>query len=549
MTIRELVTRIGFRVDERGLMVYDKAIGRVLSKTDQLYRNLDRVAGSIRALGTRLTLAVTLPLVGMGTVSVMAASNVESLTVSLTTMLKSADKANNLIQEMIAFAEKTPFQLEEVQNNAQMLIAMGFQAQELIPTMTYLGNAAAGTGANFTRLALNLGQVRTQGKLTGRDLRDFMVNRMPILEGLAQVLEVDQKRVRELVTEGKVGFKDVAAAFKAMSAEGGRFHNLMIARSRTLQGMWSNLIDSTFKLRVEIGNMILANVPLKKILSWLMRSVDFLVKRIKEAPKRLKTVVVWGAIILATVGPLLVIFGTLLTMFLSGKILLAALAHMGLIANASLGTLAATVGLLALKFIVIVGAIALVISVIAVLVDDFLVWRKGGDSLIGRFVGMLTGFGWTVRHWVDDLVQDVKDKFQPLIDWYEKYVKPILEFRENIEERTGVPKWLSKMTTRGLGNRMFPGLGDFMARAKPDNVGSWISTPSPTESFVPRMTPAMAGAGHGPVSLAVDSTINVTVPQGTTQEQAETISKAVQNGIRETWPGIVDEVKMQALTP
>lgn len=545
MTIRELVTRIGFRVDERGLMVYDKAIGRVLSKTDQLFRNLDRVASSIQRVGQRLMLAVSLPLLGIGTVSLMAASNVESLQVSLTTMLKSADRANQLIQEMITFAEKTPFQLEQVQANTQMLIAMGFAADELIPTLNALGNIAAGTGGDLTRMALNLGQVRTQGKLTGRDLRDFQINRVPILEELAKTLGVATKEVRELVSEGKVGFDIVAQTFRNMTSEGGRFYGLMIARSQTLGGLWSNLIDATFKLRVAIGDMILETFPLRRALQSLIELVGTLATQIQNAPTWVKKLIAWLGVLAIALGPLLFAFGSLFKLFLGGKIALAIIGKMIGGLGLKLGVAAGGAALLAAKFLLIAAAVVAVIAAIVLLIDDIVIWQRGGDSLIGRFLkawkkiwvalkaDFSRWFSWWKAGWaimldpIKGLGKGIGDFFADLWDtvvgWFNLIKAPIITFVNWLKEKM---PWLFKPQVEAI-SRIRPGEQATEAIAR---------------SMAAQTGVAAAAAGRTGVQIEFANTFNWTLPAGMTREQGEAFSAENEERMRRVQKEMLDDI-------
>jgi hypothetical protein len=56
-----------------------------------------------------------------------------------------------------------------------------------------------------------------------------------------------------MVSEGKVGFRDVEKAFQTMSAEGGLFFNLMDTNAKTVGGRISNLGDAWEQLKAQIG--------------------------------------------------------------------------------------------------------------------------------------------------------------------------------------------------------------------------------------------------------------------------------------------------------
>lgn len=91
-----------------------------------------------------------------------------------------------MLAQLSDFAQKTPFELQGVRTNAQQLLGMGVSLENIIPTLKMLGDVSAGLNVPLERLALNYGQVITQGKLTGRELRDFAVAGVPLLEELAK---------------------------------------------------------------------------------------------------------------------------------------------------------------------------------------------------------------------------------------------------------------------------------------------------------------------------------------------------------------------------
>lgn len=182
------------------------------------------------------------------------ADNLEQAHNAFTTMLGSAEKAEKMLQDLSNFAAKTPFNLPEVRQNAKQLLAMGVSAENIIPTMKALGDVAAGTGANFSRLALNYGQVITQGHLTGRELRDFAVNWVPILDALAESLGKTKTEVQWMISDGLVSANDVTKAFEMMTSEGWKFADLMKKQSQTFTGLVSNFQDQLSQMWERIGS-------------------------------------------------------------------------------------------------------------------------------------------------------------------------------------------------------------------------------------------------------------------------------------------------------
>jgi tape measure domain-containing protein len=177
----------------------------------------------------------------------------QQLEVAFETMLDSKDKADKLMAQVVDFAAKTPFELKDVGDGAKSLLAFGVAAEDLMPTLKSLGDVAAGLSVPIDRLILNFGQIKTQGQLTGRELRDFAVAGVPLVATLSQTLNKSETDIQDMVSAGKIGFQEVSDAFKAMSSEGGRFANLMEKQSKTITGMQANLRDAWDQMLNDMG--------------------------------------------------------------------------------------------------------------------------------------------------------------------------------------------------------------------------------------------------------------------------------------------------------
>src|SRR3990172_354952 len=112
----------------------------------------------------------------------------QQLQVAFETMLGSKIAADKMMQDVVEFAKKTPFEIGEVASGTKQLLAYGIESQKIIPTLKSLGDVAAALSVPMERLILNYGQVRVQGKLTGRELRDFSIAGVPLVAELAKQL-------------------------------------------------------------------------------------------------------------------------------------------------------------------------------------------------------------------------------------------------------------------------------------------------------------------------------------------------------------------------
>jgi tape measure domain-containing protein len=171
-------------------------------------------------------------------------SAIEQTTVSLSTMLGSQEKANDLIGEMTAFAAKTPYEFPELADSTKKLLAFGVAQEDIIPTMTMLGDISAGLGINVSELAELYGKAKVQGRLFAEDVNQLTGRGIPVIQEFAKQFGVSESEVRGLVEAGKIGFPELQTALESLTGESGKFGGLMAAQSQTFAGQWSTLKDT-----------------------------------------------------------------------------------------------------------------------------------------------------------------------------------------------------------------------------------------------------------------------------------------------------------------
>ncbi|MEL7586664.1 MAG: tape measure protein [Prolixibacteraceae bacterium] len=180
----------------------------------------------------------------------------QQLGIAFETMLGSKEKSDQLMQQSIALAQKTPFTLLDITTNTKQLMAMGIAYEDVMGTMKALGDVAAGVSVPISRIAINYGQVATLGKLQQREIRDFAMAGVPIVDQLATNLGRAKDEIYAMVSAGQIGFPEVEKAFQDMSSEGGQFYNLMERQNASVTGQISNLTD---KLQVMLNSIGQAN--------------------------------------------------------------------------------------------------------------------------------------------------------------------------------------------------------------------------------------------------------------------------------------------------
>lgn len=180
-------------------------------------------------------------------------SQFQQLEISFNTMLGSADKSKQLMDELIQTAAHTPFDMSSITSGAKQLLAYGTEAKDVNKTLVQLGDIASGLNIPLGDLVYLYGTTVAQGKVFTMDLRQFMGRGVPLAEELGKILHQNTTEVQESVSKGKVTSDIFKEAIANMTQAGGRFGGLMEQQSKTLEGQWSNIGDSIQQMFNEIG--------------------------------------------------------------------------------------------------------------------------------------------------------------------------------------------------------------------------------------------------------------------------------------------------------
>ena len=442
MIVRELVTKLGFNIETSKLARFDRDIGALKNNLDGVSRNLNRVADNMARVGRTLSLFVSLPLMGVGIVSITAAAKIEQVALSLEVMLGSAEKGRKMLKELFDFAKKTPFQIENIAPLSKQLLAMGIEADKMIDTLTVLGNAAAGLGVPLFRLAYNFGQVKSQSRLTGMELKDFTRAGVPLLEVSSEMIfgtREHVEQIRELTGQGKISFGLVEEAFQKMSAEGGRFHNLMKRMAeKTLIGVWSNFLDGVYLARAELGKIIVETFKLQERFTKLNIWLDNVVEGFKKLSGFMKKFIVFTGLFLILSGPLLIVLAAVAkSIFFLGSAML-------LMKSVFLAGAAGAVTFNAAMFM-LPAIILAVVAALTLLAEDISVWIADGDSLIGELLGpwqewrdtmegFLEGVGAAIYDLIHGRFAELIEKGKFLAKVFGFFFKDLFNFEEEAEK-------------------------------------------------------------------------------------------------------------------
>lgn len=184
----------------------------------------------------------------VGGFGVQLAAEAEQTSVAFETILGSAEAAEAQLTELRDFAAATPFEFPELATAASRLLAVGTEADSVIPIMTRLGDAtsAMGTGSEGIQRAVTaLTQIQQKGKVSAEELLQLTEAGIPAWDALAAQIGVSVPEAFELVKDGAVQARDVFAALESGAGESlQRLEGGMERQAQTLGGLFSTLKDT-----------------------------------------------------------------------------------------------------------------------------------------------------------------------------------------------------------------------------------------------------------------------------------------------------------------
>lgn len=191
--------------------------------------------------------------VGSG-VSAMISKSMEKeqAITGLTTFLGkqgATDAYKNIRQD----ADVTPFDTASLLEVNRALISAGANAKDARSDAMNLANAVSAVGGGndvLSRMAANMQQIKTVGKATAMDIRQFGIAGINIYEMLHRSTGKSIEQVKEM----DVSYADLSKAMAMANAKGGIYEGAMAAQSQTMAGKWSTVKDKFGNAASDIGD-------------------------------------------------------------------------------------------------------------------------------------------------------------------------------------------------------------------------------------------------------------------------------------------------------
>lgn len=227
---------------------------------------------------------VTAALGGVGIAAVKMAADMEQNKIAFTTMLGSAQAAESMLSQLATFAEKTPFEFTGLVNSTKRLLAYGYTAQEIIPTLTSIGDAVAAMGGSsevLDRVTLAFGQMKAKGFVSGEEMRQLAEAGIPAWQFLANAIGKTIPEAMKLAEDKALNAEAAMAGMLAQMTT--KYGGMMEKQSGTITGILSNIKDKSGTLMRTMGDEIVQALDLKKRLQGALTFLDDFSARVKNS--------------------------------------------------------------------------------------------------------------------------------------------------------------------------------------------------------------------------------------------------------------------------
>lgn len=249
----------------------------------ELETNLGSAAMTASNIAVAGIAGIAASLGALGVKAVQAAGSFQQTQAAMTNMLGSAERAQSLLSDLQNFAAKTPFEFNDVAAATQKFLAFGFTAEQVIPTLTAVGDAAAGVGLGkegVDRVTLALGQMAAKAKVQSDEMLQLTEAGIPAWQMLADKIGVSVPQAMDMVSKGAVDAQTGLQALVGGMEE--KFGGMMEQQSSTITGTWSNMMDGLSQTAIAVGQQISDALNLPDIFASLGDSLQQFAALVKE---------------------------------------------------------------------------------------------------------------------------------------------------------------------------------------------------------------------------------------------------------------------------
>ena len=177
-------------------------------------------------------------------------NNMDQAKIAFEYLLDDATQATDMIMKLQDFAIKSPLDTTAVMDSTRKLMAMGFTAKSVIPTLGVLADTAAvfsseagGMSDMISHVTLAVGQMLASGKVMMQEMRQLYNAGVPVFEIFREELNLTAEQVRNI---GRQGIDSKVAVMALLNGLQKRYKGAAEAFTKTIPGALEVIKDSIY---------------------------------------------------------------------------------------------------------------------------------------------------------------------------------------------------------------------------------------------------------------------------------------------------------------
>jgi tape measure domain-containing protein len=254
-TLGDFIVKIGAQVDgfEDAMLGVLASAEKTAKGVETKFANFDKLGDRLSGLGTKLSAAISLPLIGAGAYAVKAAMDMESLEMALRGVAGSAQETEAQMKRLKDLAKLPGLGVAEAVQASVALQSTGMSAQMAEKYIRLFGNALAAAGkgkADLNGVITQLQQMSNKSKVTADDLK-------PLMQAVPQLGKIIKDAFGTIDTEQLQKMGVSTSVFLAVISDGlGRIG----PAGNTTKNAFENLKDSIADTAAVVGINLLPMV-------------------------------------------------------------------------------------------------------------------------------------------------------------------------------------------------------------------------------------------------------------------------------------------------
>ena len=215
---------------------------------------LGNIVDAAMGAGKKIFQALNAPITQAATGGWARAANLENARFKLDGVLQSAGKVEEAMKNVDESVQGTAYSLDEAAVLASQFAASGVKVgDELTNALKSVVGVAAQTGSSFIEIGDIFNNVNSRGKLTANELNRLAVRGVNAVSVLAKHYGVSEAELRQMVTKGKVQFKEFSdAMYEAFGENAYKANN-------TFDGALANMKSALNRIGAEFATPLRKN--------------------------------------------------------------------------------------------------------------------------------------------------------------------------------------------------------------------------------------------------------------------------------------------------